>query len=276
MAHDHDTGFHEHDHLHADGTAHQHPHHHPAEAGVAPHDHAHATSLEALTYLRSPLHQLDARAKLISALVFVLGVVATAPLHTLEFALVAALLLSLGVIGGLPLRRLLLRSAAVLPVAGMIALLAPLQSGGAGVEIAWGIVSKAWISAHTMVLLAASTRTADLLAALRSLRVPDVFVMLLSFIARYVSVIVGQLRSLRLALASRGPRLRSRMLLTSLGSIAGNLVVRSYERGERVHAAMVARGYTGVLPTTTVGHIGVGEVLMVTTALLSAAAVALY
>jgi len=29
---------------------------------------------------------------------------------------------------------------------------------------------------------------------------------------------------------------------------AGALFIRSYERGERVHLAMLSRGYTGVLP----------------------------
>lgn len=282
--------MHGHGHRHDGGPAHQHPHHHHAGASAPAHDHVHATSFESLTYIISPVHALDARAKIIATLVLVLGVVLTPPLRAIEAVLLIALAVSATVLARLPLGRLVLRSAAVLPFAGTIALLAPVTASGgswnvAGVSsayvsggwvIAWGILSTAWFSAYLMVLLAASTRTGDLLAALASLKVPDVFVMLLAFIARYVSVLSDQLRSLRTALASRAPRLSGAALLRSLGSIAGNLFVRSYERGERVYAAMLSRGYTGRLPAPTTGRIRAAELLVVATALLTAAAVALY
>ena len=285
-----DSGFHGHGHRHGGEPPHRHPHHHRSDPSRPGHDHAHATSFESLTYIISPLHALDARAKIVAALVVVLGVVLTAPLEPAEAVLLAALLLAAGVIARLPLGRLLVRSATVLPFAATIALLAPIQHAGGswnaaglasaysggGWMIAWGIMSKAWFSAFCMVLLAASTRRADLLAALRRLKVPDVFVMLLSFIARYVSVLADQLRSLRVALASRAPHLKGRALLRSLGSLVGNLFVRSYERGERVYAAMLSRGYTGILPAASAGRIGPAEALLVTTALLTATAVALY
>ena len=288
--HPHDSGFHGHGHRHADAPPHRHPHHHRGEPSRAGHDHTHATSFESLTYIVSPVHDLDARAKIVATLLFVLGIVLTPPLHAVEAVLLALLVLAVGVIARLPLGRLLWRSAAVLPFAATIALLAPLQStggswnaaglasswSGGGWMITWGILSKAWFSAFSMIVLAASTRTADFLAALRRLKIPDVFVMLLSFIARYVAVLGGQLRSLRIALVSRAPRLSGRALLRSSGSLAGNLFVRSYERGERVYQAMLSRGYTGTLPAAPAGRIGAAEVLFVLTALLTASAVALY
>jgi cobalt/nickel transport system permease protein len=255
-----------------------------------PHQHAHPTSFDSLTYIVSPIHALDARAKVLASLALVLGVVLSPPLRVAELALLCGLLAAVGVIARLPLRRVIARSLAVLPVAATIALLAPLQeSGGSwnapglaaawsgdGWLVAWGIVSKAWLSALCMLLLAATTRTPDLLQGLRRLGVPGVFVMLLAFIARYVSVLGDQLHSLRIALISRAPHLRGRRLLAALGSITGNLFVRSYERGERVYAAMLARGYTGTLPVVTTARIGAAEVLVVVTALLTVAALALY
>lgn len=289
--HTHDNdGFHQHTHEHAGAPPHRHPHHHRSGPSAPPHQHTHTTSLESLTYIVSPIHALDARAKILAALALVLGVVTSAPLRPAELALFCALLAAVATIARLPLRRVLRRSLAVLPIAATIALLAPLQASGGswnaaglaaawsggGWLIAWGIVSKAWLSAVCMLLLAATTRTAELLQGLRRLGVPGVFVMLLAFIARYVSVLGDQLRSLRIALISRAPRLRGRRLLAALGSISGNLFVRSYERGERVYAAMLARGYTGTLPATTTTRIGAAELLLITTALLTAAALALY
>jgi cobalt/nickel transport system permease protein len=283
-------GVHGHEHRHAGQPAHRHPHHHRADPSVAVHEHAHATSFEALTYTVSPIHTLDARAKIIAALLIVLGVVLSPPLRAAEGVAVVGLLAAVTALARLPLPRLLARSAAVLPFAGTIALLSPLGAdggswnvaglaaawSGGGWVVAWGILSKAWVSAYAMTLLAASTRSADLLAGLRRLKVPDVFVMLLAFIARYVGVLGAQLRALRTAVASRAPHLRGRALLRSFGSMAGNLFVRSYERGERIHAAMLSRGYTGTLPVATASRIGTPEILSIATAALTAAAVALY
>lgn len=289
--HTHDgDGFHQHAHGHEGTPPHRHPHHHGEGPAAPPHQHTHTTSFESLTYIVSPIHSLDARAKILAALALVLGVVTTAPLRPAELALFCALLAAVAAIAQLPLGRVLRRSLAVLPVAATIALLAPLQASGGswnaaglaaawsggGWLIAWSIVSKAWLSALCMLLLAATTRTAELLQGLRRLGVPGVFVMLLAFIARYVSVLGDQLRSLRIALVSRAPHLRGRRLLAALGSISGNLFVRSYERGERVYAAMLARGYTGTLPATTTSRAGAAEVLLIATALLTAAALALY
>lgn len=286
----HDDGFHQHEHEHAGSPPHRHPHHHRADRAPAPHQHTHTTAFESLTYIVSPIHSLDARAKTLAVFALVLGVVTTAPLRMAEFAALCALLAAVGAIARLPLARVLRRSLAVLPVAATIALLAPVQQQGGswnpaglaaawtggGWVIVWSIVSKAWLSAVLMLLLAATTRTADLLEGLRRLHVPGVFVMLLAFIARYVSVLGDQLHSLRIALASRAPRLRGRAMLHALGSIVGNLFVRSYERGERVYAAMLARGYTGSLPVSGTARIGAAEVLLITTAVLSSAALALY
>lgn len=286
---DHPPGFHEHPHEHEGRALHRHPHHHPTQALPA-HHHTHPTSFESLTYIVSPIHSLDPRAKIVASLVLVLGVVATDPLRPAEFVLFCALLAAAGAIARLPLGRVLVRSLAVLPVAATIALLAPLQAAGGswsatGVApgdaahawlVAWSIASKAWLSACCMLLLAATTRSPDLLAALRRLGVPAVFVMLLSFIARYVSVFAEQLRSLRIALISRVPRARQRVLLRALGGMAGNLFVRSYERGERVYAAMLSRGYTGMVPVTSASRLGAADALLVLTSLLTAAALALY
>jgi cobalt/nickel transport system permease protein len=60
-------------------------------------------------------------------------------------------------------------------------------------------------------------------------------------------VVADDLRRMRIARASRG-EVGAGARLTAVAAGAGTLFVRSYERGERVHHAMLARGYTGRLP----------------------------
>lgn len=280
-----ETGLHRHEHAHESQPPHRHVHHHDGGPGASPHAHAHATGFERLTYISSPVHAREARAKVLAALVVIVGIVVAPPMGALEFALTAALLLAVAVIARLPLATVLRRSAIVLPVAGAIALFAPLQAGGgslgaAGVHGTWyatvlAVVSRAWLSVLVMVLLGATTPVPELLSALRRLKVPDVFITLLSFIYRYVSVLGDQLRSMRIAMASRAPGLPRLRQLTVYGHLAGTMFVRAYERGERIHAAMLARGFDGTLPVRGRPRMRAADWLLVLTAGLTAAAIVL-
>src|SRR3712207_373866 len=68
------------------------------------------------------------------------------------------------------------------------------------------------------------------------------------FMIRYADVVGGELHRMRVARESRGFVGRNLSALRVLGPAAGSLFVRSYERGERVHLAMLSRGYTGRMP----------------------------
>jgi cobalt/nickel transport system permease protein len=278
----HNEGLHEHEHRHADGTVHGHAHHHvrDADPSLRAHEHAHATAFEGLSAIASPLSALDARAKLLAGLALILGFVTTTPLRPAELALAAMLFLSLTLIGNLPVGKVLLRSLLVIPFAGTIALLAPLQASwgslNAGGFAAYAILSKAWLSTLTVVLVSATTPVPELLDGLRRLKVPDVMVMLLAFIYRYAGVLGNQLHSMRVAVASRAPRLGRIAHVRLYGNLAGAMVVRAYERGERVHAAMLARGFDGTLPTARTTRFGAAEMLTIACALMTAAALALY
>ena len=284
-----DTGFHRHEHTHEAQPPHRHVHHHVVErAGETPHEHVHTTGFERLTYLSSPVHDRDARAKVVSAAVLVVAVVATPLMGLPEFALAAALLVAVTVLARLPLGAVLKRTALVIPFAGAIAVFAPLQAAGGSLNVgavagggaAWyvevlGVLSKAWLSVFVMVLLSASTPVPDLLAALRRFKVPEVFLLLLSFIYRYVAVLGDQIHAMRTAISSRAPGLSRIRLLTLYGHLAGSMFIRAYERGERIHAAMLARGFDGTLPTRSRTRPGSADAIFVATAVLAAAAIVL-
>jgi len=284
--------MHVHEHRHDDGLVHAHEHHHGrnADAALGAHAHTHATSFEALAAIVSPLSALDARAKILSGLVLIVAIVTSRPLAAPELALVLALFAALAILGRLPLVRVLARSALVLPFAGTIALLSPLQAASGSLNTgglfgpeaavgwlaAYAILSKAWLSTLTVVLVSATTPVPDSLSALRRLRVPDVLVMLLAFIYRYASVLGRQLHAMRVAVASRAPSLRGVRLVRQYGTLGGAMVIRAYERGERVHAAMLARGFDGTLPVTRRTTLGTPEALLIACSLMTAAALWLY
>jgi cobalt/nickel transport system permease protein len=125
-------------------------------------------------------------------------------------------------------------------------------------------------------VLSLTTPVPRLFRGLEALRTPDVIMMLLGFMYRYVSVISDQLRSLRNALDSRGFALSRYRRIRLLGHLAGSLFVRAYDRGERVHAAMLARGWTGGMPSAEPLRLGPSDFVAFAIALLAFAALVVY
>src|SRR6201999_2028544 len=113
---------------------------------------------------------------------------------------------------------------------------------------AWNILVKGTLGVLTSLTLVATTPLRDLLLGLQRLRAPALVVTIATLMLRYVDVIAGEARRMRLARISRGhdPRFLWQVGATARG--IGALFVRSYERGERVHLAMVSRGWTGTMP----------------------------
>ncbi len=282
-------GMHHHEHVHDSSPAHRHPHHHSESRAVA--EHAHGATFESLTYICSPIHALDPRTKIISAISIIIAIVAGPPMQAQEFVATVLLLIAVGSIARLPLGKVLLRSALILPFAGTIALFAPLQGDAGSLNVtgfataysaggwiaAWAILSKAWLSAFTMLLLAATTPPPLLFEGLSRLRMPRIMILLLSFIYRYFEVLRAQIRSMRRAISSRGFATSGWRLMRLYGHLAGNVFIRSYERGERVYAAMVARGYDGTMPASAEPiAMGPSDALALFSVGLSALALLLY
>ncbi len=114
------------------------------------------------------------------------------------------------------------------------------------------ILAKSWLAVLIAVLLTATTPMPALLVALRWLRVPRLLVATAAFAYRYLFVVVDEAGRMLRARASRSAELPGRRAGRSLrwragvaGHLAGTLFVRSVDRAERVHAAMLARGYDG-------------------------------
>jgi cobalt/nickel transport system permease protein len=206
----------------------------------------------------SPLRRLDPRWKLAA---LVLAAAAVAALRTLPAAAAAlAGALALAAVARLPRRWFLARLAIVglflslftvpLPFLvdspGAAWEAGPLRLSGHGLTLAGLIAAKALaVVTLMMVLLTASPLEATFKAA-HALRVPGLLVQLAVLTYRYIFVLSGELGRLRVALRVRGYRSRAdRHSYRTIGHVAGALLVRGYERAERVGHAMRCRGFAG-------------------------------
>ncbi len=208
----------------------------------------------------SPAHQLPSHVKVAALLVFLLGVVSTPREAFWAFGvhalLLAAAARSAQLTIGFMVRRMLVEVpfvlfAAFLPFVGPDPRIDVLGIGLSqeGLWGAWSILARATLGAGAAVFLAATTEVPDILAGLSRLRVPAVLVAIAGFMVRYLDVLADELSRMRTAAAVRGFRQRGRGALKALASVAGSLFIRAYERGERIHAAMLVRGFRGVMPT---------------------------
>lgn len=118
------------------------------------------------------------------------------------------------------------------------------------------IVIRSWLSIQGAILLTATTRFPDLMHALRHLRAPRLLVAIISFMYRYLFVLVEEAMRLLRAREARSAQTVGNQGGGSVlwrakvaGSMVGQLFIRSFERSERVYNAMLARGYRGQLMT---------------------------
>ena len=210
----------------------------------------------------SPVHRLDPRTKFLTALALVVAVVVTPPTRWQAFALYLLMIIGLILAARLPLRHVLKRSMVVLPFVLVIAVFVPFFKQGQVVAsldiwrwklsvsdsglLAFGnAVVKAWLSVLSMIWVSATTTVPTLLRGLQGLGIPKVLVMIVAFMYRYSFILVEDVTRMRHARASRdlgSPRQRQ---IKTVGNMIGTLLMRSYERGERVYGAMLARGFDG-------------------------------
>jgi cobalt/nickel transport system permease protein len=127
-----------------------------------------------------------------------------------------------------------------------------LTVSGEGLRMFATIALKSWLSVQVALLLTFTTPFHDLLDALRELHLPRILVAIIGFMYRYLAVLGDEAGRLMRARESRsavaegaagGGSIPWRAGVT--GHMVGTLFLRSYERSERVYAAMMARGFEG-------------------------------
>ncbi|HUG13427.1 MAG TPA: cobalt ECF transporter T component CbiQ [Thermomicrobiales bacterium] len=215
------------------------------------------------------LYRADPRVKILIAVLFAFGVTSVPegnwPAYA-GFGAVAALAMAASRV---PPVLILVRSVFVLPfIAAAIPLIftrpgetmfgVPLLGWTASVEgvVAVGsIMLKSWLSVLVAIVLTSTTRPIDLIRGLERLRLPRVLAATVFFMYRYLFVIGAEGQRMMRARDSRSAEstdaLRSGGSLAWRGRVLGNMVgslfIRSFERSERIHAAMQARGYDGTI-----------------------------
>jgi len=198
--------------------------------------------------LDSPLHVLEPRTKLLGFTALIVAVLCI-PLDKgrlfIAYFFAAAILMG---ISQIPLGYILGRTLVILPFIVLARLAAPWK-GYAGIGF---LFVRAVLCLMMLILLTNTTRFVELLRGLRKLGCPQILVMNLGFLYRYLFVLTEEAMRMKQARdCRRVGRAPFREELKILSSMMGTLLIRSFERAERMHSAMLSRGYTGDFPVVS-------------------------
>jgi cobalt/nickel transport system permease protein len=220
--------------------------------------------------LPSPIHSLDARAKFVLAVAFILTASLTPFAAWPVYILLFAVLLSVEMLSGLGIGFVMKRASLVLPfvlaalpvlftIQGQTLFALPvgawvLTASVEGLERFVSIALKSWLSVQAAIVLATCTPFPELQQAMRAVGLPRLLVGMFGLMWRYLFVLVDEaLRMLRARAARSGQADEAggrfggsvawRARVT--GGMAGSLFLRGFERSDRIYVAMLSRGYDG-------------------------------
>ena len=231
----------------------------------------------------SLLHHLDPRLKIVVTLIFVLTTLLLPDGAWVAFLLTWLLLWMLAYLANLPYRVVFKRSLIILPF--MLTALSLLFNYTGDPVISWhlgsygfaisdagiyrfaSVLARGWLAVQAAILLTATTQFPDLIHAMNHLRVPAILVNIISFMYRYLFVLVDEAQRMMRARSARSGRQKGtsqrggsiRWRASVTGHMVGQLFSRSLDRSDRVYGAMLARGYRGRLLTMTPHRMNRGD-----------------
>jgi cobalt/nickel transport system permease protein len=202
------------------------------------------------------LHRLDPRAKLLTAVVFIFSVVSYDKYEIaglLPFFLYPAVLIGLG---DLPLGYLLRKLLIVSPFVIFIGIFNPwldrtvmLQLGQLGISGGWisflSLLLRFALTVGAALLLIASTGFTTICMAMEKMGAPRVFTVQLLLLYRYLFILIGETIRMIRAHSLRSFNRRNRVPFQIFLQMLGNLLLRTIDRAQRIHMAMLSRAFTG-------------------------------
>jgi cobalt/nickel transport system permease protein len=186
--------------------------------------------------VRTALHEAAPEVKVLALIVFALSVAFVPRGAWWPFAVDLVVVAVFAAWGRVPVRGLSVRLVVEIPFLLFVVLLAG------------GIAAKATLVVLATGVLSATTPAAEIVAGLERLRVPATFTAIGALAVRYLQVVLDELRRVNTARQARGDDARWFWQARAVAQSTGTLAVRCLDRGERVHGAMLARGWDGRMP----------------------------
>lgn len=229
--------------------------------------------LDQLASENSSIHKLDPRSKILVTLAFIFTVVSFSK-HEISALLPFVIFpVTISAQGNIPFSYILKKLILILPFAVMIGIFNPFFDRNILVSLGFLDITGGWISCLSIIvrtmltvsgalILVAVTGFNTICLALKQMGVPQAFTTQLLFLYRYIFVLAEEAGVISNAYALRSIT-GKRMGLSTFTPLLGNLLLRTWERAERIHLAMLARGYNGLFNTRRVTSLRTADLLFI-------------
>jgi cobalt/nickel transport system permease protein len=214
------------------------------------------------------LHNLDPRTKLISFFIFILLIILTPVNKDIHFLIFFALAMVLIFLSRVPISYYLKSVFTILPFIFLITIFIPFYKEGkvagsynlgfsrilitsSGLIVLKNVLIKSFLSILVFSIISATTEFHYLLKALEKLKLPKVFILILSFMYRYIFILFDEKLRIERAISSKYFGKKPILLYKTIGNVIGTLFIRNYERAERVYIAMCSKLFDGNIKTLT-------------------------
>ena len=107
------------------------------------------------------------------------------------------------------------------------------------------ILIKITLCVSLAIVLTATTSNIEIIYGLQKLKISPLLISILSFAIRYIDVFIDEFKRVKVAMKSRGYDQKGLRGLKPIAYASGAMLIRGYERGERVYNSMISRGFNG-------------------------------
>ena len=212
-------------------------------------------SLEELAEGKTTIHSIHPMAKMITTIFYLVVVISFDKYNIsglIPFFIYPVLLMA---IGEIPYRTVLARLMIALPFSFFAGLSNPFLDRGTasilfGFSVSWGILSlvsiilKTVLTVMAVLILIATTPMDKIAHQLIKAKISKIFVMQLMLTYRYISLLISEASNMMTAYHLRSSQQKG-IQLAHIGTFMGQLLLRSFERSEKVYVAMKCRGFNG-------------------------------
>jgi len=227
--------------------------------------------LDQLAMSDSAVHRLDPRVKVLVTLAYIVSVMSFSRYELaalIPFFLFPVVMISLG---GLPPHYIFKKILILCPFVMLVGVFNPvfdrelmIQLGPVGISGGWisyaSIITRSVLTVSGALVLVGVTGFPAVCRACEQMGMPRAFAIQLTFLYRYIFVLTDE--GIRM---SRARELRSfgakGLTMKAHGSLLGHFLLRTWERAERIHMAMLSRGFSGEFNTRNEFCFGAREML---------------
>lgn len=219
------------------------------------HEHA-----EKLPLVSSLITTLDPRLKILSAVYFIFFTLLTPASAGLTFYFLGIIIFGLVLFCRIPLAVIARRYLVILPFLLVITALVPFQKAGnvilnlnfkifnlrltdEGLKIFFIVFVKSLFSICALIVISATTNFTDIIKALKDLKLPVIIVVIISFMYRYLYLMLSEFKKMKTAVNARSFGRNDTARLRALTGCVAVFFLRTYERSEGIYYAMLSRNF---------------------------------